>query len=92
MKGLLTKLFWPVLGLFEDGNNASNYKSSYRVILNVVGSLFILLSAVGAWAAMMSDQLGAFIPVVVFCGVGLVALLVGSLGSNSAVCKIWGSK
>ena len=92
MKELFIKLFWPILKIFETGVEVTNYKKSHRVILNVVGGLFIFLSMVSAASAFIIGEYGALIPVVVFFSVGAVAVVVGLLGSNSAVSKIWGSK
>ena len=92
MKSSLTKLCWPVLKFFETGIESANYKKSHRVALNVLGSLFIILSFAAAWAAIASGGLGGFIPVVVFFGLGVVAVIVGTLGSSRAVSKIWGTK
>ena len=92
MKRILTKLFWPILRVFETEEEPINYKSSHRVILNIVGSLFVLLSLGSAAAALKSDQLGSLVPVVVFFCIGFVSLLVGALGSDNAVAKIWGNK
>jgi hypothetical protein len=52
----------------------------------------MFLSLVSAWAAFSVVGLSSLIPIVVFFSVGLVAVLVGSLGSNGAVSKIWGTK
>ncbi|MFT5572094.1 MAG: UDP-N-acetylmuramyl pentapeptide phosphotransferase/UDP-N-acetylglucosamine-1-phosphate transferase [Cryomorphaceae bacterium] len=92
MKNTLTKIFWPILKFFETDEEPANYKKSHRVALNVLGGLFIFLSLVSSWAAYSTKELGALIPVVVFLCVGLVAVVVGSIGSNAAVCKIWGTK
>lgn len=91
-KSLLVKLFWPVLSFFESDAPAVGYKRSHRVILLVVGSLFFLLGAGSAVVAISVGELGGAIPSIVFTLVGLVALIVGSLGSDAAVTKIWGSK
>lgn len=90
MKELFIKLFWPILKFFETDAEATHYKKSHRVILIVVGALFMVLSVGSAASAFVSGEVGAFIPVVVFFGVGTVALVVGLLGSDSAVSKIWG--
>lgn len=91
MKNVLVKLFWPILRVFESEQKPANYKKSHRVVLLVVGSLFLFLSLASAGAAIHSGNLGALIPVVVFFAVGLVAMVVGGLGTNSAVAKIWGT-
>lgn len=92
MKNILSKLFWPILRFFETDEVAPNYKKSHRVALNIMGSLFIFLSAISAKATLFTGDLGSLLPVIVFSLVGLVALVVGTLGSNGAVCKIWGNK
>ncbi len=92
MKQLLIKLCWPILSFFETDVVAANYKKSHRVALNVMGALFLLLSVVSAGAFTATKDLGALLPVIVFGLVGLIALVVGTLGSNGAVCKIWGTK
>lgn len=90
MKETLRKIFWPILRQFETGDPVKAYKQSHRVILVVVGSLFFVLSTAAGAAAVHADSLGALIPVFVFFSVGVVTLVVGSLGSNDAVSRIWG--
>ena len=92
MKQLLRKLFWPILRFFETDNVGSNYKSSHRVILIVVGFLFFVLSVASGAASVYANELGALIPVVIFFAISLVAIVVGTLGSDGAVSKIWGNK
>jgi hypothetical protein len=92
MMNILTKIFWPILRFFETDQVPENYKASHRVSLNVLGVLFVGLSFFAAWAASSSDQISGFIPVVVFFCVGLIAVVVGTIGSKGAVSKIWGTK
>ena len=92
MKPLLRKLFWPILSHFEKGEEAPHYKASQRLILNVVGGLFLLLSLASGIASIYASQFGALIPVVVFFVVSLVLLVVGSLGTDAAVARIWGNR
>jgi len=92
MRNILTRIFWPILKFFETDEEPANYKKSHRVALNILGILFIFLSLGSAWAANSSGKLGSLIPVIVFFCVGLVAVVVGSLGSSGAVSKIWGTK
>ena len=92
MGKILTKVFWPILKFFETEEEPANYKKSHRVALNILGCLFLTLSLGLAWAASSVGGLGSLIPVVVFFCVGLVAVVVGSLGSNGAVSKIWGTQ
>lgn len=92
MRSTLTKIFWPILKRFETNVEPANYKKSHRVALNVLGVLFIFLSLVSGWAAFSVVGLSSLIPVIVFFSVGLVAVIVGSLGSTGAVSKMWGIK
>lgn len=92
MKKLLRKLFLPILRIFESGEGEYVYKDSHRKILLVVGGLFLILSAVSAVSAISSSQLGGLIPFLVFFLIGLVCEIIGFLGSDRAVAKIWGSK
>jgi len=58
----------------------------------VVGFLFTVLSVSIFVAGVVFSQIGAIIPGLIFIGVGATCLVVGSLGSNRAVSKIWGNK
>lgn len=92
MKNILIKVFWPILKFFETDKVPVNYKKSHRVALNILGTLFIFLSIVSLGATYATRDLASLIPVVIFAAVGIVAVVVGSLGSNGAVGKIWGTK
>ncbi|PHS72026.1 MAG: hypothetical protein COB22_06325 [Cycloclasticus sp.] len=92
MKTLLRKICRLILRIFELGDEEYAYKSSHRKILVVVGGLFLFLSVVSAVAAVYASQPGAFIPFTVFFLVGFVCEVVGLLGNDRAVAKIWGSK
>lgn len=92
MKDTLTKLLWPILRIFESDEEATNYKKSHRVVLLIVGSLFLLLSLGSAISGFYSGGMEAVIPFIVFFSLGFVAVIIGGLGSNSAVVKIWGKR
>ena len=93
MKDILTTIFWPILKFFEKNQGLTQYKKSHRVALIIVGGLFMFLSLVSAVAASYSSSgIGSLIPVIVFFCIGLVSIVVGALGSNNAVSKIWGTK
>ena len=91
MKKMITKIFWPILSMFET-EEVGNYKRSHRVVLIVVGCLFCLLAAISAGAAFFTGNLGALFPAAVFVSVAFVTLVVGSLGSDNAVARIWKSR
>lgn len=93
LKQLLRSLFSPLLGLFEGGNEPYEYKPSYRKILLVFALLFSGLAAFVLWLALSSQtpQLGYYLPVLIFGGIGLLSLLVGLLGTDRAVSRLWHS-
>lgn len=88
----MRKIFSPILGYFESGEATYSYKKSHRTVLVVVGSLFLVLSCISVATTVATFQVGAAIPILVFFITGLVCLVVGGLGTDRAVAKIWGSK
>ncbi len=92
MKKLLRKLFAPILTVFEAGDESYSVKPLNRKILIVIGVLFLGLASVVAYLALDMEDAGFMIPVVVFCIVSLVTLVVGFLGTDRAVAKIWGNR
>lgn len=92
MKQILIKIFWPVLQFFEKGQGEYNYTSSRRTILLIVGPCMLLMCAALVRVVLATGELAAFVPILVFFAVGLVATAVGILGSDRAVANIWGNK
>ncbi|MDU0354521.1 hypothetical protein RS130_11760 [Paraglaciecola aquimarina] len=93
MKAVLSRFFEPLLRRFETGQAPANYKESHRKALLAMGILFLILACVSVVTAFYAGSaFGALIPALAFFCVGLVALVIGSLGSNAAVAKIWGTK
>ena len=92
MKSLLRKIFWPILSPFESGTEPYAYKPLNRKVLVVVGVLFLGLSGFLAPSAIKAGDAGYLLPLLVFSLAGLVCTVVGSLGSDRAVCKIWGNR
>ncbi|VAW67844.1 hypothetical protein MNBD_GAMMA08-85 [hydrothermal vent metagenome] len=90
MKLFLRQIFSPVLSLFESGNETYAYKKSHRTVLIIMGILFSGLATAVFFLA-QGEDIGYLIPVVVFGGAGLLSLLIGLIGNNRAVAKIWGS-
>ncbi len=91
MKKLLRSLFSPVLNIFESASDAFVYKPSHRIILVVMGVLFCGLASLVLWFAQGQDP-AYLLPVIIFGGTGLVSLVIGLLGTDQAVAKIWGSR
>ncbi|PPI84953.1 hypothetical protein KEHDKFFH_07015 [Marinobacter maroccanus] len=92
MKQRLRQLFSPLLKPLESGRVGPSYKDSHRTVLNVVGVLFLFLANVSAVALVFTGKAGALIPVLVFLGIGGVCVIVGTLGSDVAVSKMWGNR
>lgn len=84
-------MFSPLLNIFESGEHPLPYKKSHRTTLIIVGSLFLMLSLGTATGAYFYDQLGALLPVLIFFAVGSTCFVVGVLGTDHAVSKIWGA-
>lgn len=92
MKAMFRKIFAPILNVFEKGEGEYVYKPLNRKILIVIGVLFLGLASAVAYLSVGQDELGFFIPVLVFSAVALVTLVVGLLGTDRAVAKIWGNR
>ncbi len=92
MKVLLRKLCSPILAPFEKGQGPYDYKPLNRKILIFMGVLFSGLSGLSFYIMPEGVDPAYFLPVIVFATIGLVALIVGGLGSDRAVTKIWGSR
>ena len=92
MRDFFRKVFWFILAVFEKGDGPYSYKPLNRVILIVVGLLFIFLSSIVLYTSDYVDGYGFLIPVVIFFTVGFVSTIVGLLGSERAVAKIWGTR
>ncbi len=90
MKQKLRIIFSAILNIFESGTEPFSYKSSHRTILVVMGGLFTGLATLVFWLAQGEDP-GYLLPVLVFGGIGLLSLLIGLIGTDRAVAKIWGS-
>ncbi len=92
MKEQLRKLCSPVLTIFEKGKEPYSYKPLNRIILLVVSFLFLGLAVLVTYLSRNSDDMGYLIPVIVFSGVSFVGFIVGLLGTDRAVSKIWGNR
>jgi hypothetical protein len=92
MKNFLRALFSPILNIFESGDEPYTAKPLNRKILIVIGVLFSFLVSVVVYLSYDKGELGYLMPVIVFSGVSLVALVIGFLGNDRAVAKIWGNR
>tara|TARA_R110001606_G_scaffold387817_1_gene552768 strand:+ start:1152 stop:1430 length:279 start_codon:yes stop_codon:yes gene_type:complete len=89
MKAILRKLCSPVLGMFESGEGKFEYKPSYRTILIVLGLLCLVISSASLVMTLMTSEPAGVIPILLFLLTGLVCEIVGLLGTDRAVARIW---
>ncbi len=92
MKAFLRTLCSPILRFFEKGDSPYVYRASQRKILLAVGALFGLLCLVSFYFGRLVEGEGALIPAGVFFIVSLICFVVGGLGTERAVARLWGSK
>tara|TARA_R110002072_G_scaffold5527_3_gene35329 strand:- start:14463 stop:14744 length:282 start_codon:yes stop_codon:yes gene_type:complete len=91
MKKLLRQIFSPLLNPLESGSSPYAYKASHRTILIFMSFMFIGMATLVALIMPGWDS-GYLLPIIVFGGAGLMGIVVGALGDDRAVAKIWGSK
>lgn len=91
MKNTFRKLFAFILTPLESGSEDFVYKPSHRSILIGVGTIFVGLASIVFNMALGKD-VGYLLPVIIFGLAGLLSLIVGLLGSDRAVAKVWGSR
>lgn len=92
MKQILRKIFAPILNIFESGDEEYAIKPLSRKILIVISVLFSGLAVVVFYLIPDEADAGYFLPVFIFGGIALVGFIVGLLGTDRAVAKIWGSR
>jgi len=92
MKNFLRILFKPILNLFERGEGEYVYRTSSRTILIVMGLMFSGIAAFVVYYIIKNAAYGYALPGIVFSVVAIVCIIVGSLGTERAVAKIWGNK
>ncbi|MCJ8314023.1 MAG: hypothetical protein HRU38_17845 [Saccharospirillaceae bacterium] len=91
MKNIIRTLFAFVLTPLESGDEEYVYRPSHRKILIIMGVMFTALAS-GVLFIIPAGELGYYLPVVIFGGGGILSIAVGSVGSDRAVSKIWGTK
>jgi len=92
MKQTLRKIFAPLLNIFESGTEEYSYKPLNRKILLVISFLFTVLASSVVYLMPEDADITYFLPVVIFGLIAFVGLIVGLLGTDRAVAKIWGSR
>lgn len=92
MKQLLRKICAPILNIFESGTEEFEIKPLSRKILIVLSILFGSLASAVFYFLPANADVGYYLPIVIFSLIALLGLIVGSLGTDRAVAKIWGSR
>jgi len=92
MKNSLRIFFALILNFFEKGDQPYSHKPINRKILIFMSILFLSLAILVAYLSRDNSDLGYLIPIFVFSILGLVGLVVGLLGTDRAIAKIWGSR
>jgi len=92
MKETLRHICSPILNHFESGESAYDYKKSHRTILIIAAVLFWVISLFSLFIFIKAEKFEGLIPVAIFLVAGSVCGIVGFLGSDKAVAKMWKSK
>ena len=92
MKQCLRIFFSPILSVFEKGNDSYAYKPFNRKILVFMGFVFSGLTVLVLNFIPEGVGISFLIPAFVFGLLALVTLVVGILGNERAVSKIWGDR
>lgn len=92
MKTILTKIFSPILNIFENNNNEFIYRSLNRKIVLFISIVFSLLAFALPYFMPQLIKMGYWFVMIVFGGLSSVGLIVGALGSDKAVAKLLGSR
>lgn len=91
MKDLFRRIFSPLLAIFESGEGEYKYERTHRIALVVLGLIFSGLGTAVLVLSVLFAQAGALIAAVFFLGIGITSLVIGGIGSDRAVAKIWGN-
>jgi hypothetical protein len=91
VKTILRKLCAPLLRHFESGSGAYTYKPLYRYALLFICTVFCLLAAAVASLAGGKDWAN-WLPVLIFGATGGTGLIIGLLGTDRAVARLWHSE
>lgn len=92
MKQILRQIFSPILNIFESGGEEYAIKPLSRKILIVISILFSVLATAVFYSIPEDSDAGYYLPVIIFGAIAAVGFIVGLLGTDRAVAKIWGSR
>lgn len=92
MKTALRKVFAPILNRFENGTEEFAYVDSHRWITIAVGFLFLVATSGSIALLVITKSGGAVLPMLAFGTLAVVSLVIGFLGNDRAIAKIWNNK
>lgn len=75
--------------MFESGEGEYDYKPSHRTILIVLGGLCLVIASASLAVTLVTRELAGVIPILLFLLTGLICEIVGLLGTDRAVARIW---
>lgn len=92
MKAQLRKIFSFILKPFESGTEPYEYKPLNRKILLFISFMFSGLAMLVFYLTPEDSGLDYALPVIVFSIIAILGLVIGLLGNDRAIAKIWGSR
>ena len=92
MKQLLRTICSPILDIFESGSEDYDIKPWSRKILIVMSILFSCLASAVFYLIPADADAGYYLPVVIFGIIAILGFIIGLLGTDRAVAKIWGNR
>mgnify|MGYP000246455213 CR=1 FL=1 len=92
MKAQLRKIFSFILSPFESGTEPYVYKPLNRKILLFISFLFFGLAMLVLYLIPAGSGFDYALPVIVFTTIAIVGLVIGLLGNDRAIAKIWGTR
>lgn len=92
MKAQLRKIFWFILKPFESGTEPYEYKALNRKILLFISFMFFGLAMLVLYLTPDGSGIDYALPVIVFSTISILGVVIGLLGNDRAIAKIWGSR
>lgn len=92
MKARLRKIFSFILSPFENGTEPYEYKPLNRKILLFISFIFFCLAMLVLYLTPTGSGFDYALPVIVFMIIAIVGLVIGLLGNERAIAKIWGTR
>lgn len=92
MKSSLRSLFSFLLTPLESGSNPYSYKKMNRIILIIIGVLFAMLTLgiFFVFTRFSNGDPAYLIPALIFGSASALCFIVGFLGNERAIARIWG--